>query len=68
MDRICALCSDGDMNDDGTLKCQYARAYRLKPIVPRQCVQDRPTVAHEWNLFDIDAKFGDVVEIEEVLD
>ncbi len=44
-----------------------ARAYRLKPIVPRQCVQDRAAAAHEWNLFDIDAKFGDVVEIEEVL-
>ena len=45
-----------------------ARAYRFKPIIPRQCVQDRAAAAHEWNLFDIDAKFGDVVDIEEVLD
>jgi nicotinamidase-related amidase len=44
-----------------------ARAYRLRAIVPRQCVQDRAAAAHLWNLFDIDAKFGDVVEIEEVV-
>ena len=45
-----------------------ARAYRFRAIVPRQCVQDRAAAAHEWNLFDIDAKFGDVVDIEEVLE
>lgn len=45
-----------------------ARAYRFKAIIPRQCVQDRAPAAHEWNLFDIDAKFGDVVDIGEVLD
>lgn len=44
-----------------------ARAYRFKPIVPRQCVQDRAAAAHEWNLFDI-ARFGDVVDITEVTD
>lgn len=42
-----------------------ARAYRFRAIVPRQCVQDRCEAAHEYNLFDIDAKFGDVVDIEE---
>jgi nicotinamidase-related amidase len=45
-----------------------ARAYRFRAIVPRQCVQDRAPAAHAWNLFDIDAKFGDVVDIQEVLD
>ena len=45
-----------------------ARAYRLHAIVPRQCVQDRAPAAHEYNLFDIDAKFGDVVDIEQVED
>ena len=45
-----------------------ARAHRFRPILPRQCVQDRAAAAHEWNLFDIDAKFGDVVDIEKVLD
>ena len=44
-----------------------ARAFRFKAIVPRQCVQDRAEAAHEYNLFDIDAKFGDVVDIEEVI-
>lgn len=45
-----------------------ARAYRFKAIIPRQAVQDRAPAAHEWNLFDIDAKFGDVVDVQEVLD
>ncbi len=45
-----------------------ARSYRFRPVVPRQCVQDRAAEAHEWNLFDIDAKFGDVVDIAEVID
>ena len=45
-----------------------ARTYRFKAIIPRHAVQDRAPAAHEWNLFDIDAKFGDVVEMHEVLD
>ena len=45
-----------------------ARAYRFKAVVPRECVQDRAAAAHEWNLLDIDAKFGDVVGLEAVLD
>jgi len=44
-----------------------ARNYRFKPIIPRQCVQDRAVAAHEWNLFEI-AKFGDVVDVAEVID
>ena len=43
-----------------------ARAHRFQAIVPRQCVQDRAPAAHEWNLFDIDAKFADVVDLSEV--
>ena len=43
-----------------------ARAYRFRAIVPRECVQDRSAAAHEYNLFDIDAKFGDVVDLPEV--
>ena len=43
-----------------------ARAHRFQAIVPRECVQDRAPAAHEWNLFDIDAKFGDVVDLSEV--
>ena len=43
-----------------------ARAYRFHGIIPRQCVQDRAPAAHEYNLFDIDAKFSDVVDIQVV--
>ena len=44
-----------------------ARAYRFKTIIPKECVQDRAAAAHEWNLFDMDAKFGDVGATVEVL-
>lgn len=37
-------------------------------IVPRECVGDRHQIPHDANLFDIDAKYGDVVTKREVLD
>ena len=40
----------------------------FRPIVVRECVGDRVAGAVEWNLFDIDAKFGDVQPLESVLD
>jgi nicotinamidase-related amidase len=40
----------------------------FRPIVVRECVGDRVVGAVEWNLFDIDAKFGDVEPLEAVLD
>ncbi len=39
----------------------------FRPIVVRECVGDRVAGAVEWNLFDIDAKFGDVEPLETVL-
>lgn len=45
-----------------------AGSYRFRPIIPRQCVQDRAAAAHEWNLFDMATKLGDVRDLEEVLD
>lgn len=45
-----------------------AASYRFNPVVPRQCVQDRAAASHEWNLFDIATKLGQVADIEEVLD
>jgi nicotinamidase-related amidase len=45
----------------------YARDYNLRPIVPREAVGDRSPSAHEANLFDIDARIGDVVSVDEVL-
>ena len=40
--------------------------YRL--VVPREAVGDRNPTAHEANLFDIDAKYGDVVPLSVVLE
>ncbi|HLU60266.1 MAG TPA: isochorismatase family protein [Pseudonocardia sp.] len=37
-------------------------------LVPRQCVGDRARGPHEANLFDIQAKYGDVVELSDALD
>jgi maleamate amidohydrolase len=37
-------------------------------LVPRECVGDRASAPHVANLFDIDAKYGDVVPVEEVLE
>jgi nicotinamidase-related amidase len=39
--------------------------YRV--AVPREAVGDRNPAAHEANLYDIDAKYGDVVSLDEVL-
>ena len=49
-----------------TVEDAIARGYR--PIVVRECVGDRVAGVTEWNLFDIDAKFGDVEPLERVLD
>lgn len=37
-------------------------------IVPRECVGDRHPDPHASNLFDIDAKYGDVMALDEVFD
>lgn len=39
----------------------------FRPIVVREAVSDRVADAIEWNLFDIDAKFGDVESLDAVL-
>ncbi len=39
----------------------------FRAIVPREAVGDRAEGPHEANLFDIDAKYGDVVSVDEVL-
>ena len=44
-----------------------AKSYRFRPIVVRECVGDRSPVAHEWTLFDIQARFADVVPLAEAL-
>lgn len=44
-----------------------AKVYHLRPIIIREAVQDRSELAHEWTLFDIQARFADVVSLEETL-
>ena len=44
-----------------------AKTYHLRPIIIREGVQDRSEVAHEWTLFDIQARFADVVSLDEAL-
>lgn len=40
----------------------------FRVVVPRECVGDRHAEPHEANLFDINAKYGDVVTRQSVLD
>ena len=44
-----------------------AIAEGFRPIVVREAVGDRVPGVVEWNLFDIDAKFGDVEPLDRVL-
>ena len=41
--------------------------YGFPTLVPRECVGDRAQAPHEANLFDIQAKYADVVSLEEAL-
>ena len=44
-----------------------AKSNGLRPVIVRECVQDRSEVAHEWTLFDIQARFADVIGLDETL-
>jgi nicotinamidase-related amidase len=44
-----------------------AKAVSLRPIIIREAVEDRSEICHEWTLFDIQARFADVVGLEEAL-
>jgi nicotinamidase-related amidase len=41
--------------------------YGFPALVPRECVGDRAQAPHEANLFDIQAKYADVVSVDEAL-
>lgn len=41
--------------------------YGFPTLVPRECVGDRAQAPHEANLFDIQAKYADVVSLDEAL-
>jgi len=42
--------------------------YGFRVIVPKECVGDRHQGPHEANLFDINSKYGDVIEKKEVME
>jgi len=44
-----------------------AKSLGLKPIIVREAVEDRSEIAHAWTLFDIQARFADVVGLDEAL-
>jgi maleamate amidohydrolase len=57
---------------DSTSGCVRATAVDavsggFRVIVPRQCVADRVALSHAVNLFDIDSKYGDVMDVDDVL-
>ena len=44
-----------------------AIAYRFRPVIVSDCVGDRAEAADVWTLFDIQARFADVVPLDEAL-
>ncbi len=44
-----------------------ALQYGYRSVIPREAVGDRNEQAHEANLYDMDAKYGDVVPTEDAL-
>jgi maleamate amidohydrolase len=40
----------------------------FRTVVPRECVADRHPAPHEANLFDINSKYGDVVDRDTVME
>jgi len=42
-----------------------AKSHEMRPIVIREAVQDRSEVLHEFTLFDVQARFADVVRLED---
>ena len=41
--------------------------YGYRVAVPAECVGDRHQAPHDANLFDINAKYGDVLPVSEVI-
>jgi len=44
-----------------------AKSFQFRPIIVREGVQDRAEFSHEFTLFDIQARFADVVSLDETL-
>lgn len=60
----------GGVSTSGCVRASAIDAcqYDIVPIVVPEACGDRRPETHESNLFDIDAKYGDVVPLSEVLD
>ncbi|MFB3887318.1 MAG: isochorismatase family protein [Thermodesulfobacteriota bacterium] len=43
-----------------------ACSFKFKVIIPVECVFDRAAIPHKVNLFDMNAKYGDVVRLDEL--
>ncbi len=59
---ISGLSTSGCVRATAVDACQHG----FIPIVVREAVGDRNSAVHEANLFDIDAKYGDVVDLASV--
>jgi nicotinamidase-related amidase len=44
-----------------------AKTLELRPVIIREGAADRSEIAHEWTLFDIQARFADVVNLADAL-
>jgi maleamate amidohydrolase len=44
-----------------------ALQYGYRVLVPRECVADRAIDAHDASLVDIDAKYGDVISVDDAI-
>jgi nicotinamidase-related amidase len=44
-----------------------ARSYRFRPVIVRECTGDRSPWSHVWTLFEVQARFADVVGVEQAL-
>ena len=60
---LCGATTSGCIRATATDLLQYG----YPTLVPRECVGDRAQAPHEANLFDIQAKYADVVPVAEVL-
>ena len=60
---ICGLSTSGCIR--ATVMDAFFCNYRV--IIPEQCCGDRSPRAHMFNLFDMDMKYGDVTDLEDVI-
>ena len=61
---ICGATTSGCVRASAVDSVQYG----FPTLVVRECVGDRAPGPHEANLFDIDAKYGDVITVDDALE